>query len=90
MAKNNALINAYRDVYKKNKELQKEIIQVTPEVYAGIALALHRECKWGFTRINRIFAKSQHIWDECNDKGVNMTRLCLEETGIDLRSKTEV
>ena len=89
MAKNNALINMYRDLQKRNKELQREILKVTPEVYAGIALALHRESGWGFTRINRLFTSSQYIWDECNEKGIDMSKLCLDETGVDVRLRTE-
>ena len=89
MVKNNALINMYRDLQKKNKELQNEIQQTTPKVYAGVALALHREYGWGFKRINRVFRRSQIIWDVCDEKEVDMIPLCLEETGIDLRARTE-
>lgn len=89
MAKNNALINMYRDLQKRNKELVHEIKKVTPEVYAGIALALHRELGWGYVRINRLFTSSQYIWYECNEKGIDMSQLCLEETGVDVRLRTE-
>lgn len=80
MAKNNDLINRY-------KVLHQKVHQITPEVYAGIALALHRKHGWGYKRINDLFAESQEIWDECNTKTINMIQMCLEETGIELRSK---
>ena len=44
MGKNNSLINKYKMLYKK-------IEQITPEVYAGIALTLHRKYGWGYKRI---------------------------------------
>lgn len=80
MAKNNALINQYRS-------LEKKVHNVVPEVYAGIALALHRKHGWGFQRINDLFALSQDIWNECGERKINMIQMCEEETGIELRRK---
>ena len=54
MAKNNKLVNQYKEMYK-------QINQITPKVYAALALALHREYGWGYTRIARAFAASQDI-----------------------------
>ena len=78
MGKNNYLINKYKMLYKK-------IEQITPEVYAGIALALHRKCGWGYKRINDLFVESQTIWDECINSDINMVEMCEKETGIELR-----
>lgn len=83
MGKNNDLINRYKQLYKK-------IEMITPQVYAGIALALHRRYGWGFKRINDLFAESQDIWEECLTKDINMIQMCEEETGIDVRPKTSV
>ena len=80
MAKNNYLINKYKMLYKK-------IEQITPEVYAGIALALHRKCGWGYKRINDLFVESQTIWDECINSDINMMEMCEKETGIELRKE---
>lgn len=80
MAKNNFLI-------EQMKRVQKNINNITPEVYAGIALALHRKYGWGFKRINALFCESQDIWTECVQTGVNMTKICFDETGIDVRAK---
>lgn len=80
MAKNKSLINGYKTLYRK-------ISQITPEVYAGIALALHRKCGWDYEQINDLFAESQTIWNECANSDVNMVEMCEKETGIELRKE---
>ena len=80
MGKNNSLINKYKMLYKK-------IEQITPEVYAGIALALHRKFGWGYKRINDLFEESQIIWNECINSDINMVEMCEKETGIELRKE---
>lgn len=80
MAKNNKLVNQYKEMYK-------QINQITPEVYAALALALHREYGWGYIRIAKVFAASQDIWDESNERGIDMIKMCEEETGITLMYK---
>ena len=80
MGKNNSLINKYKMLYKK-------IEQITPEVYAGIALALHRKYGWGYKRINDLFSESQIIWNECINSDINMLEMCEKETGIELRKE---
>lgn len=80
MAKNNYLI-------EQMKRLHTATHNITPEVYAGIALTLHRKYGWGYKRINALFSESQELWQECTDKGLNMRTMCLDETGIDLRAK---
>lgn len=80
MGKNNILIEQYKTMYKK-------IQQITPEVYAGIALALHRKYGWGYKRINDLFSESQTIWNECVNSGINMVEMCEEETGIEVRKE---
>lgn len=80
MAKNNYLINKYKMLYKK-------IEQITPEVYAGIALTLHRKYGWGYKRINDLFEESQIIWNECINSDINMLEMCEKETGIELRKE---
>ena len=83
MAKNNKLINQYKEMYK-------QINQITPKVYAALAIALHREYGWGYTRILRTFTASQDIWDESNERGIDMIKMCEEETGITLMDKKTV
>ena len=80
MGKNNSLINKYKMLYKK-------IEQITPEVYAGIALTLHRKYGWRYKRINDLFEESQIIWNECINSDINMVEMCEKETGIELRKE---
>ena len=80
MAKNNKLVNQYKEMYK-------QINQITHKVYAALAIALHREYGWGYTRILRTFTASQDIWDESNERGIDMIKMCEEETGITLMDK---
>ena len=80
MGKNNYLINKYKMLYKK-------IEQITPEVYAGIALTLHRKYGWGYKRINDLFEELQIIWNECINSDINMVEMCEKETGIELRKE---
>ena len=82
MAKNNFLINQY-------KKLQTNIRDITPTVYAGIALALHRKYGWGHKRINDLFNESIIIWNECIQSDMKMLEMCLEETGVDVQMKVE-
>lgn len=75
--KNNVLI-------ANMKRMQKEINSVVPNVYAGIALSLHRKHGWGYKRINDLFKESQEIWKEATENNVKMDKMCLDETGIDV------
>lgn len=77
--KNNALINQY-------KQLSKQVQNITPQVYAGIALALYRKYGWEYEQINELFAESQAIWNECVHSEVDMISMCEEETGIECRA----
>lgn len=79
MAKNNYLIEQMKRLHTATKN-------ITPEVYAGIALTLHRKYGWGYKRINDLFSESQTLWEECTDKGLNMRAMCYDETGIELRA----
>ena len=66
------------------KRIQREIDSVLPCVYAGIALSLHRKHGWGYKRINDLFVLSTEVWAETIEKGISMTEMCLDETGIDV------
>ena len=76
MGKNNKLINQF-------KLMHQHIQNLTPEIYAAIAIAMHRN-GYTFEDIELIFAESQEIWTECVQSGVNMQKMCEEETGIDV------
>ena len=46
---------------KQCKRMQENIRDITPSVYACLALALHRKHGWGYKRINDLFCESQVI-----------------------------
>lgn len=80
---------ANKKLINKFKYMYQQIQNITPLVYAAIALALHRECGWGYTRINRVFALSQEIWIESEERGMDMIEMCKEETGIELQARRD-
>lgn len=80
MAKNNDLINQAKILYAK-------VHNIVPEVYAAVALVLSREYEWTYEQINDFFGKTQAVWQEYSDSKMDMVQACLEETGIELRSK---
>lgn len=80
MGKNNAFINA-------QKRLQKQSLDVVPKVYAAIAISLQRKYGWEFEDINALFNESQVVWNECVETGVDMLKMCSDETGIDMQRK---
>ena len=69
------------------KHYQKAVNNVVPEIYASIAIALHEEYGWGFQRINKVFCRSQHIWEDSIGDRENMLERCERLTGIDVRRK---
>lgn len=76
-----------KKILKLCKAMYRQINQITPDLYAGIALALHRKYGWGYKRINDLFSESQQIWEECVQSDLDMNEICLNETGIDVRAK---
>jgi len=82
MGKNNAFINAMKNATNTAK---REAVNVTPAVYASIALALHREYGFGYKRISRAFKTSQDIWENHSDDVSGMIELCEQETNIRLQ-----
>lgn len=79
MAKNKALMNGVKILYKK-------IQSITPEIYASFALVLSRNYGWTHEQIEELFARSQQLWEEVSNSDLNMIQMCDEETGIELRS----
>lgn len=84
MGKNNKLINSMKQLAqrKQAENIAKASGEMVPQIYAALALALHRECGWGYTRINRVFVESQRIWESFAGSGDDMISLCEKETGI--------
>lgn len=76
---NKKLVEKYKFMYKK-------IELLTPEIYASMAIMLHRK---GFSteEIEEMFSLSQEIWNECVNQDINMIEKCFEETGVSLKLK---
>lgn len=89
MGKNNRLINSMKQIAERNRaeNVARASDAMVPQIYAALALALHRECGWGYVRINRLFVASQHIWESFNGTGDEMISLCEKETGITIIGK---
>lgn len=70
------------------KVLKAKIDGITPQVYAALAIALHRKYGFGYKRIQELFSLSGEIWQDCINGDVNMIQMCLEETGINVVNST--
>lgn len=84
MGKNNKLINSLNLIAKKKQaeNISKAADQMVPQIYAAMAMALHRTYGFGYERINRVFAESQKIWLGFDGRGEEMIELCEKETGV--------
>lgn len=89
MSKNNKFINSIKEIArrKQSENIEKAADQMTVQIYAAMAIALHRAYGFGYERINRVFLESQHIWEDFAGKADDMVKLCKEETGIDVMQK---
>lgn len=67
------------------KRLQQEIKNVTPAVYAAVAIGLVEEYDWNPEMVSELFEYTQSLWGECVKKEISMRDWCLEITGIDVQ-----
>lgn len=76
MAKNNKLINSLNEIARRNRSqnVATAADQMVPQIYAAIAIALHRTYGFGYKRINDIFVESQHIWEDYAGDGAGMVK----------------
>lgn len=84
MGKNNKLINSLNEIArrKQDENIGKSADQMVPQIYAAMAMALHRTYGFGYERINRAFIESQKIWMDFNGKSDEMIEICEKETGV--------
>lgn len=84
MGKNNRLINQLNAIASRNCQLHVEEAsdKMVPQIYAAMAIALHRSEKFGYERINRVFLESQRIWEDFSGNIEEMIELCEKETGV--------
>lgn len=78
--KNKALIDQYKYLYRKASDL-------TPSIYASIAIPLVERLGWTGDEVEVLFQWSQDIWEENSTQTGTMLDRCLELTGIDLRAE---
>lgn len=84
MGKNNRLINQLNAIASRNRQLHVEEAsdEMVPQIYAAMAIALHRSEKFGYERISRVFLESQRIWEDFSENIGEMIELCEKETGV--------
>lgn len=87
MAKNNKLINSLNEIARRNRSqnVATAADQMVPQIYAAIAIALHRTYGFGYN----VFVESQHIWESYAGDGAGMVKKCEEETGVTVCSPEE-
>ncbi len=91
MSKNNRLINSMKRMAEKNRQenIAKASSEMIPQIYAAIAIALHRTYGFGYKRINDVFYESQRIWENLPGTAGEMIALCEKETGIAIRGNED-
>lgn len=84
MGKNNHLLNLINEIARKkqSENIMKSADQMVTQIYAAMALALHRTCNFDYDDINSVFLESQHIWEDFVGAGDEMIEFCERETGI--------
>lgn len=84
MGKNNRLINSLNEIARRNRaeNVGRAADEMVPQIYAAIAIALHRTHKFGYKRINDVFVESQRIWESFSGTPDDMIALCEKETGV--------
>lgn len=84
MGKNNRLINSINALAKQKQaeNIGKAADQMVPQIYAAMAIALHRTYGFGYERINRAFVESQKIWEDFSRNIDEMAEVCERETGV--------
>lgn len=67
------------------KMVQQEIKNVTPSVYAAIAIGLVEEFGWDENQVHDLFTYTQSLWSACAEKNISMRQWCLDLTGIEVQ-----
>jgi hypothetical protein len=57
---------------------------MVPKIYAAFAVALHRNYGFGFTRILRVLADTQDLWNKHVNNEIDIIKVCSDETGINM------
>ena len=91
MGKNNRFINSMKKMAEKNRQenIAKASSEMIPQIYAAIAIALHRTYGFGYKRINDVFYESQRIWETFPGTADEMIEQCEKETGIIIKGNED-
>ncbi len=91
--KHKSLPNRYRTgnftIDAAKNYLYKKVDQITPNVYSAFCLVLSRNYGWDAEEIAKLFAETQSLWCDSLTDGRDMTQICLDEIGIDVRAGAE-
>lgn len=72
MAKNNKLINSLNEIARRNRSqnVATAADQMVPQIYAAIAIALHRTYGFGYKRINDVCVRriTAHLGKLCRGR----------------------
>lgn len=60
---------------------------MAPQIVAGILLALHRKCGFGFDRCARMYQQIDAIEQEYGKDPQKTAQACLELTGVKIHEK---
>lgn len=74
---------------KRFEEYKKEVYNVTPSIYASLALAMF-DLGADPEDIEYLFSESQKIWENFASDPRSMAEMCLEKTGIDVQYKDTI
>lgn len=94
MSKNDKLINAMKEVARRNRQLNTTLAaeEQMPQIYSAIAIALW-DCLEAdndedrLCQIYEVFNRSQEVWQE---HPKDICEYCIEHTTIDVRTKRQV
>ena len=64
------------------KEFKRQVDAIVPQVYSAIALILSEDYGWEHEQIAELFGKSENLWIESAETGMNIVAKTYEETGI--------
>lgn len=73
-------------VKKANKKIEQVLQKQLDLLYATVVLVLWNDYGWRRLRIDRFFKKTQEVWDDCAEAGIEDSMLSLleKETGIEI------
>ena len=76
---------ARRNPYiEQEKRYRRNLAEMVPKIYAAFAVALHRNYGFGFTRILRVLADTQDLWNKHVSNEIDIIKVCSDETGINM------